>query len=347
MSTAAAAAVAATAVTGLAAPPASAADPEVLTVDFADRTGDFRGGATGTLYGFGDEGAPTQALINGAHITNTSQKAPYGTQHPSGDAIKVEDGFFAKNGEDMYIYVQDYYPDWAYNGGRRPGDDRTYNLEDGTYTEGGNGVWDYLEVVEFVAEAVATDSDRPEDYVFIPFNEPDGGNWYRDWANQKDQFLGDWQATYEKVQEVWERHGLGHARIGGPGDASWQPQRSADILEFAIANNSLPDIFIWHELGINNLSTYRQHFADYRELEASLGLDPIPINITEYGMLRDMSVPGQLIQWFSMFEDTKVDAQTAYWNYAGNLSDNTARPTARTPAGGCSSGTATSTAARP
>ena len=186
MSTAAAAAVAATAVTGLAAPPASAADPEVLTVDFADRTGDFRGGATGTLYGFGDEGAPTQALINGAHITNTSQKAPYGTQHPCGDAIKVEDGFFAKNGEDMYIYVQDYYPDWAYNGGRRPGDDRTYNLEDGTYTEGGNGVWDYLEVVEFVAEAVATDSDRPEDYVFIPFNEPDGGNWYRDWANQKD-----------------------------------------------------------------------------------------------------------------------------------------------------------------
>lgn len=326
MSTGAAAAVAATALTGLAGEPAVAQEPEVLSVDFADRTGDFRGGATGTLYGFGDEGAPTQSLINGAHITNTSQKAPYGTQHPSGDAIKVEDGFFAKNGEDMYIYVQDYYPDWSYNGGRRPGDTRTYNLEDGTYTEGGNGVWDYLEVVEFVAEAVATDSDRPEDYVFIPFNEPDGGNWYPDWANQKDQFLGDWQASYEKIQEVWERHGLGHARIGGPGDTRWQPQRSADILAFAKANDSLPDIFIWHELGINNLGTYRQNFADYRELEASLGLDPIPVNITEYGMLRDMSVPGQLIQWFTMFEDTKVDAQTAYWNYAGNLSDNTARP---------------------
>jgi hypothetical protein len=325
MSTGAAAAVAATAVTGLAAPPAAAAT-ETLAVDFSERTGDFRGGATGTLYGFGDEGAPTQSLINGAHITNSSQKAPYGTQHPSGDAIKIEDGFFAKHGEDMYIYVQDYYPDWPYHGSRRPGDTRTYNLEDGTYTEGGNGVWDYLEVVEFVAEAVAQDSDRPQDYVFIPFNEPDGGNWYPDWANQKDQFLGDWQATYEKIQEVWERHGLGHARIGGPGDTRWQPQRSADILEFAKANGSLPDIFIWHELGINNLGSYRQNFADYRELEASLGIDPIPVNITEYGMLRDMGVPGQLIQWFSMFEDTKVDAQTAYWNYAGNLSDNTARP---------------------
>ncbi|WP_204745610.1 hypothetical protein [Glycomyces paridis] len=327
MTIAAAAAVAATAVTGLNPPPAAAAaETEVLSVDFADRTGDFRGGATGTLYGFGDEGAPTQALVNGAHITNTSQKAPYGTQHPSGDAVKVEDGFFAKHGEDMYIYVQDYYPEWPYNGGRLPGDDRTYDLADGTYTEAPNGVWDYLEVVEFVAEAVATDSDRPQDYVFIPFNEPDGGNWYPDWANQKDRFLADWQASYDKIQEVWARHGLGHARIGGPGDTRWQPERSADILAFAKEHDSLPDVFIWHELGIDNLANYRRNFADYRALEAELGIDPIPVNITEYGMLRDMGVPGQLVQWLAMFEDTKVDAQTAYWNYAGNLSDNTARP---------------------
>ncbi|HLU29856.1 MAG TPA: hypothetical protein VKZ65_15600 [Glycomyces sp.] len=320
-----AAAVAATAVTA-ASPPAQAAEPEVLAVDFGDRTGAFRGGASGTLYGLGDEGAPTQALINGAHLTNVSQKAPHGTQHPSGDAVKIEDGFFAKHGEDLYIYVQDYYPDWPYHGSERPGDTRAYDLSDGTYTEGANGVWDYLEVVEFVAEAVATDSDHPRDYVFLPFNEPDGGNWYPDWANQREQFLGDWQAVYEKIQEVWERHGLGHARIAGPGDTRWQPERSADFLAFTQEHGSLPDIFVWHELGIDNLATYRQHFADYRELEASLGLQPIPVNITEYGMLRDMGVPGQLVQWFSMFEDTKVDAQTAYWNYAGNFSDNSARP---------------------
>ncbi|MFB9662768.1 hypothetical protein ACFQS3_22350 [Glycomyces mayteni] len=326
MATVAAAAVAATAVTGLGGATAEAAETEVLAVDFATRTGDFRGGASGTLYGFGDEGAPTQAVVNGAHITNSSQKAPHGTQHPSGDAIKIEDGFFDKHGQDLYIYVQDYYPEWPYNGGRRPGDDRTYDQATGTYTEEPNGVWDFLEVTEFVAEAVATDSDRPQDYVFIPYNEPDGGNWYPDWAAQKDQFLADWQATYDKIQEVWERHGLGHARIGGPGDTRWQPERSEDILRFAKEHGSLPDIFIWHELGIDNLATYRQNFADYRALERELGIDPIPVNITEYGMLRDMGVPGQLIQWFAMFEDTKVDAQVAYWNYAGNLSDNSARP---------------------
>ncbi|GAB3279444.1 carbohydrate-binding protein [Kineosporia babensis] len=309
----------------LSAPPSQAAS-QPLKIDFSTTTGDFRGGASGTLYGFGDEGAPTQALINGAHITNTSQKPPYGTQHPGGDTLKIEDGFFAKHGEDLYIYAQDYYPEWPYNSGERPGDERTYDLAKGTYTEGPNGVWDYLEVLEFVVEAVATRSEHPEKYVIIPFNEADGGNWYPDWATQKDQFLGDWEATYNEIQEVYARHGLGHARVGGPGDSRWLKQRSSDFVAFAKDRKVLPDIWIWHELGIENLATYRGHLAEYRALEQEHGIGPLPVNITEYGMLRDMGTPGQLVQWFSMFEDTKVDAQTAYWGYSGNFSDNTARP---------------------
>ncbi|HZW40723.1 MAG TPA: hypothetical protein VFE99_00355 [Agromyces sp.] len=329
----AATAAAALMVGGLAAPvvattAAAAESTEVLAVDFSDRTGEFRGGATGTLYGFGDDDAPTRALINGAHITNSSQKAPYGTQHPSGDALKIEDGFFDKHGDQLYIYIQDYYPDWAYNGGQRPGDARTYNQADGSYTAVPNGVWDYLEIVEFVTEAVATQSSRPQDYVFIPFNEADGGNWYNNWGALKDTFLGDWKATVEKIQEVYARNGLDAPVIGGPGDSRWQPERSADYLDYALANDVMPDIFIWHELGIDNLATFRSHLAEYRAMEAARGIAPLPVNITEYGMLRDMGVPGQLIQWFSMFEDAKVDAQTAYWNYAGNFSDNSARTNA-------------------
>ncbi|GAA4908426.1 hypothetical protein HD597_002758 [Nonomuraea thailandensis] len=38
-----------------------------------------------------------------------------------------------------------------------------------------------------------------------------------------------------------------------------------------------------------------------------------------------MSVPGQLIQWISMFEDTKVDADLAYWTHAGDLDDHGVR----------------------
>jgi hypothetical protein len=306
----------------------SGASDSSLTADFGNkaRTGAFRGGASGFLYGLGDDGVPTQALINGAHITNVSQKAPYGTQHPSGDALTTESSFFAGYGKDMCIYIQDYYPDWAYNGGARPGDTRTYNQTDGTFTTGGNGIWDYLEIIEFVTEAVATRSAHPERYVFIPFNEPDGGNWYANWSKMKQQFLEDWKAAYDKIQAVWTRHGLGHARVGGPGHTQWRKDQSTDLLTYARDNKCLPDVFIWHELGVDNLRTYPAHYQEYRSVETSLGISPIPINITEYGMLRDMSVPGQLIQWMSLFEQTKVDAQAAYWNYAGNLSDNTARP---------------------
>ncbi|MEO7018408.1 MAG: CBM35 domain-containing protein, partial [Leifsonia sp.] len=65
--------------------------------------------------------------------------------------------------------------------------------------------------------------------------------------------------------------------------------------------------------------------AAYQQVIKAVGIPQIPVNITEFGMLRDMGVPGQLVQWLSMFEDEKVDAQTAYWNYAGNLSDNSSR----------------------
>src|SRR5699024_6887158 len=120
-------------------------------------------------------------------------------------------------------------------------------------------------------------------------------------------------------------HGLGHAQVGGDGNTSWKPERVRDYLVYADEHDQLPDIFIWHELGTQNLATFRSHMNAYRELLAELGVPEIPVNITEYAMPRDMGVPGQMIQWLAMFEDEKVDAQTAYWNYAGNLSDNASR----------------------
>ena len=282
-------------------------------MDLSQTTGTFRGGASGTLYGLGDDGVPSQAVLDGAHVTNTSQKPPDGLQHPSGDALNVEKSFFAGSGKDLYVYVQDAYPDWPYNGGQRPGDANN------------DGVWDYLPILKAAVEKVATQSAHPKNYVFIPFNEPDGGNWYPDWSTQKDQFLADWSAAYDTIQSVYAEHGLGHARVGGPGDSGWHADRSTDFLTYAKAHNQLPDVFVWHELGTNNLATFRGHVTQYRQLLTTLAIPDIPVNITEFGMLRDMGVPGQLVQWMSMFEDEKVDAQTAFWNYAGNLSDNSSR----------------------
>jgi len=295
----AAVAAAATAIT-VAAVPAQAADPDVVTVDLAVSTGEVKGGASGMLYGLSDEGVPTDAIIAGALPRNVTQKAPYGEQHPNGDPLEVEDTFFRNGGEYILTNIQDYYPDWPYNGGRRPADFTTY-----------------LAMVRTVVTAIVEDSDHPEKYVFVPFNEPDGGNWYGNWGAMKDTFLADWAAVYAVIKDVYPE-----AKIAGLGDTGWQPTRTRDFLTYAKANGVMPDMFTWHELGITQLSTYRSHYDAYRALEVELGIDPLPINITEYAMRRDMSVPGQIVQWLAMFEDTKVDAQTAYWTYAGNLNDN-------------------------
>ena len=96
-------AVAATTVLVGSAAPAVAAAGQSLIVDFSHSTGQFRGGAAGSLYGLGDKGVPSQAVIDGAHVTNVSQKPPAGAQHPSGDALQVENEFFSGAGKDFAV----------------------------------------------------------------------------------------------------------------------------------------------------------------------------------------------------------------------------------------------------
>lgn len=317
---------------------------EPVVVNFAQDTGEFRGGASGTLYGLGDEGSPTQALVNGAAMTNVSQKPPFGTQHPGGDAFTVEDTFFDKYGEDLYLYTQDYYPDWPYNGGKRPGDDRTYTRDadgrlTGEYTAAANGLWDYLEVLEIVVDEVARKAENPEKYVFIPFNEVD-----LQWLNTNDLYnrfmhLGnqpnsytpggatDWAAAWKVITDTYAKYGLERPKIAGPGDAAWRGEANIKtFLQMAKATGTIPDIYVWHEL--RGYQWLPDRAALFRKYAADVGLTPeqMPsINITEWGASSDMSSPANLLRWFAGFEAAKVDAQTAYWTASGTLSDNQAK----------------------
>lgn len=200
--------------------------PQILNVDYGTETGDFYGGASGTLYGLGDDGSPTDAILNGASVDNTSQKPPFGTQHASGDALAVEDSFFNNNGKELAIYIQDYYSDWGYNKGNRPGDNRSYKLDVpvddpsyGTYTSESNGRWDYDEITELVMNKVLANAKNPDQWTFLPFNEPDQGNWYNTgdsvFTNNQEskgynstflQLLKDWDSEYDTINKVWSQY---------------------------------------------------------------------------------------------------------------------------------------------
>jgi hypothetical protein len=293
--------LAVTTIAMVASPAAAATD--AVTVDFATSTGDVLGAAAGALYGLSDAGVPTTAVVAGARPLSITTKPPGGAQHPNGDPLDVAPEFFAAGGKSILVNIQDIYPDWPYTGGVRPADFTTY----------------LTKVTAAVSQIKAADPTHFSQYVFVPFNEPDVANWYSNYSTMKTQFLADWSAAYTTIKAVDAT-----AKIGGPGLAGYNRTRLSDLLAYAKARNQLPDVVTWHELATSSLANYRGNYANYRALETSLGVSPIAINITEWGNRSDLAVPGQLVQWLAMMEDTKVAGNTAYWTYAGNLNDNTA-----------------------
>lgn len=286
-------------------PHAAYAATDTVTVNFASSTGAVKGGATGMLYGLSDPGVPSVAVVAGVRPRTVTQMPEGGLQHPNGGAVTVADSYFNAGGSDIYINIQDQYPKWFY---------ANANDAPGTYP----GQADYLEKVRAVVQKIkdTVPADRLSRYVFTPFNEPDGGNWYADWPNRRAQFFDDYDKAYDLIRSI-----LPNTRIAADGASAYHENRVDDFLVHAKQVNRLPNIFTWHELSDSSLADFPGHLAHLRAVEDRLGIADLPVNITEYANRDDMAVPGQMVQWLSMFENAKVDAQTAYWSYAGNLND--------------------------
>ncbi|KAB8166329.1 cellulosome protein [Streptomyces sp. 3MP-14] len=269
-------------------------------MDFADRQGPIHGGGNGFLYGMSDEGVPSDNLLEPLDIRSIAQAAPFGEQHPGGNALDVAPQFLRNGGGYVQIYMQEVYPSWPY-------DDL--------------GLEDYLPKVERTVRTVL-DSPHRDSFVYVPFNEPDW-IWYElyagdqaEYERQRDAFFADWETVYTRIRELHP-----DARIAGPNESVYDHRLLADFLPWARERDLLPDLMTWHELPTTQLAHYRDNYADYRALEREVGIDPLPININEWGGRRDLSVPGRLLQFIAMFEDTDVDAGgQAYWNPSGNLS---------------------------
>jgi hypothetical protein len=262
-----------------------------LTVDVSAGTGPVSYGATGFLYGLGDDGVPTDTMLAALKPVVTAQKAPDGLQHPNGDALKVAPKFLRTGGQNVEIYLQDVYQQWPYE-----------NL----------GLTDYLAKVDTMVRKVVADPNRAS-YVYVPFNEPDG-IWYQ---NNLTALQNDWKTVYQKIRSIDPT-----AKIAGINYSSYNATAYRSFMTFAKANNVLPDVTTWHELGNDFFTNWYTHFNDYRDIEADLGISARPIVINEYGRSSgDLGVPGNLVQWVTRFENSKVSGCLAYWTTAGSLND--------------------------
>ncbi|MGX1371722.1 hypothetical protein RKD19_007081 [Streptomyces canus] len=284
-----------------------------LTVDLGSDTGAFHGGASGTLYGVYGPDVPTNNLIEGMGLRTVSTKAQDGPQHPGADALDVVRPLADSTDGDVYIYMTDIHRGFPYEW---PGDTPAEKLR--LYEE---------KIAKQVDQVLRLPKEYQDNVVFVPFNEPEGnmfgtGQWSYDkvsWLSDPDDYFAAWDSAYKLIKGR-----MPDARIAGPNTSVLYDQVKG-FLTHTLAAGTLPDVITWHEL--SHPEAVRASVAKYRVWEKELFKGTaregtqLPVNINEYAFNYHTSVPGQMIQWVSAIEESKVDADIAYWNIDGNLSD--------------------------
>ncbi|MET8977029.1 LamG-like jellyroll fold domain-containing protein [Streptomyces sp. NPDC004539] len=278
-----------------------------LTVDLTSNTGAFHGGASGTLYGVYGPDVPTNNLIEGMGLRTVSTKAQDGPQHPGADALEVVKPLADSTDGDVYIYMTDIHRGFPY---QWPGSTPAEKLK--LYEE---------KIAAQVDQVLRLPKQYQDNIVFVPFNEPEGnmfgtGEWSYNkvsWLTNPADYFAAWDSAYKLIKGK-----MPSARIAGPNTSVLYDQVKG-FLTHAKAAGTLPEVVTWHEL--SHPEAVRQSVAKYRGWEKELGIGPLPVNINEYAFNYHTSVPGQMIQWVSAIEESKVDADIAYWNIDGNLSD--------------------------
>ena len=276
--------------------------------------------ASGHLYGLAEEGVPDPLIVESLDVSSVSQKVIDGLQHPIGDVDHVVGNLPCA--EYLVVYLQDNYSTWYY--------DHEAILESrkaGTYDWRAYLREDYFPKVRASVEKLKTKpyADR---LVYCPFNECDNGLWFGTWME------GNWCAFDEAGQanflEAWkETFGLirsidPEAAIGGPGYCDYSAEKEAWFLNYCAQNGCLPDVMIWHELGELSSEQMDLHVKNYRVLEELSDVSPLPIIITEYGMMEECGNPAKMFRYVRQIEETGVYGNIAYWRLSDNLNDNTA-----------------------
>ena len=292
-----------------------------LEVDAAVSQGAVSSRASGFLYGIAQNGVPDAAMVESIDISSVSQKVIGGLQHPIGD---VDEAAQMLDGCDyITVYLQDCFDTWYYC---------RQEIEElrkaGTY-----------DCKEFVRErflpqvsekiTVLREKDYADRLVICPYNEADNAVWFGTpsddgtWLMFDDaaklRFYEAWKETYKLIHEIYPE-----AVIGGPGYCDYDSYEIRHFLEYCKANDCLPDIMIYHELGDTSSLYWQEHVDDYREIEKELEIGEMPIIVTEYGTMQECGAPADMLKYIVTIENSGVYANAAYWRLANNLCDTAA-----------------------
>ncbi len=270
-----------------------------LTIDFSQQS-DLTGRAAGFLYGMAEDDVPTAEITESIGINTLATKPAGGLQHPIGDVNQVAETFTEAGGEYLFIYTQDMYDTWYYQ-------------------------FDSLELYNERVKKTVTEMENSEykdKLVYCIYNEMDNGEWFGNhWEEaNRYKFYDAWLSTYNVVKEINP-----DAKIAGPGHCGYNFDWNKEFLTYCKENNCLPDMFVWHELN----AEYSVYWMEYRFEEFyktcdELGVERMPICISEYGLMQTNGIPGESVKWISRLEADDIYGCVAYWRLANNLAETVA-----------------------
>ena len=276
--------------------------------------------ASGHLYGLAEAGVPDPLLVESLDISSVSQKVPDGLQHPIGDLDHVVENL--PEADCLVVYLQDNYATWYYDNDRILDERREGKYDWHTFlTE------DYFPKVTSSVENLR-EKDYADRLVYCPFNECDNGVWFGTWTDDgrcsfdeagQRNFLSAWKETCALIRALDP-----DAAIGGPGYYEYAFWKEEQFLTYCRDNGCLPDVMIWHELGERSSEDWDLHVREYRALEDKLGIEEIPVIVTEYGTMEECGNPARMFRYIRQIEETGTWGNIAYWRLSDNLNDNSA-----------------------
>ena len=290
-----------------------------LTVDAAKTQGEVSTKATGFLYGLAEEGVPSKALTESLDIASVSQKVPDGLQHPTGDI----DHIYTQLDETDYnvVYLQDSYSTWYYCH-----KEIMEMRAAGTYDWKEYLTENYFPIVEEKVRTLMT-APYADKLVYCIFNECDNAIWFGNYIDGnvhfdevgKANFYEAWEMTYDFVKSIDP-----DAKIGGPGYYDYETTKIEGFMTYCAENDCVPEIMIYHELAWWSIPDWHKHVEDYRRIENQLGVDALPIIVTEYGTMEDCGNPATMLHYIIAMEKSGVYGNMAFWRLANNLNDTAA-----------------------
>ncbi|KAF4886544.1 hypothetical protein CGCF415_v015098 [Colletotrichum fructicola] len=287
------------------------------TVDLSSSTGDARFLGSAFIYGFPDNGSSADSSIPDYFATDIKFNAcrAGGAQTPyAGWAGGGYDGYIGR----FNSTLSNYRTTRKYGGGfiLLP-----HDLWGSDGSLGGDGLYpgddgDWSEMEAFLAQVVKDlkENDMLEGLVFDIWNEPELEIF---WARSWDQYLEYYVRAHRII-----RAELPNTLISGPSGATvpdFQSSAWTSWLAAISANDTIPDIYSWHQIGDTGRELDRV-IPDFNALLSQHNLPQRAIDINEYAAPERQN-PANSAFYLAQLERHNLRGLRANWGSDAGLHD--------------------------